>query len=98
MNVFGKTLLDKIEPLSQAKIIFVGFDLPPSFGGTTELEFGNAEQADALGLSAEGVAMGKSFVKSAIEDLFSEDSELEETDFFLTEEGTTFTVTASEED
>ncbi|MFQ5587916.1 MAG: hypothetical protein ACE5F7_03665 [Nitrospiria bacterium] len=98
MTALGKALLDKIEPLSEAKIVFVGFSLPPSFGGATELEFGNAAQADALGLSAEGVAMGKSFVKSAIEDLFSEDSELEETAFHLTEEGSVFTVTALEED
>ncbi len=98
MNPFGQILMDKIEPLTEAKIVFVGFELPSSFGGTTELEFGNASQAGALGLSAEGVAMGKSFVKSAIEDLFSEDSELEDMEFSLSEEGSTFTVTAVEED
>ena len=94
MNEFAKMLIAKIEPLEQAKIVFVGVCLPPSFGGGTELEFGDPEQAKALGLSMGSAEMAKGFVKSAIEDLFSEDSELEETEFSLTEDGSTFTVTA----
>ncbi len=98
MNEFAAELIAKIEPLSQAKIVFVGFTLPSSFGGSTELEFGNTDQSESLGLSPEALQMGKSFVKSTIEDLFSEDSELEETEFYMIEAGSTITVTAFEEE
>ncbi len=94
MNELAQILIDKIDPLSQAKIVFVGFTLPESFGGGTELEFGNTEQTAELGLSPGALDMAKDFVKNAIEDLFSDDSEIESSEFSLSEEGTTITVTA----
>lgn len=94
MDELAQMIIDKIEPLSQAKIIFVGFHLPESFGGGTELEFGNAEQTGKLGLGPGASSMAKEFVKTAIEDLFSDDSEIEQSEFSFSEDGATFTITA----
>lgn len=94
MNELAQILIDKIDPLPQAKIVFVGFTLPQSFGGGTELEFGNPEQTAGLGLSPGSSDMAKDFVKNAIEDLFSDDSEIEHSEFSLSEEGSTITVIA----
>ncbi len=94
MNELAQILIDKIDPLSQAKIVFVGFTLPQSFGGGSELEFGNSEQTAGLGLSPGSLDMAKDFVKNAIEDLFSDDSEIEHSEFSLSEDGSTITVTA----
>lgn len=94
MDTLAQMIIDKIEPLSQAKIIFVGFRLPGAFGGGTELEFGNTEQTEKLGLGPGASVMAKEFVKTAIEDLFSDDSEIEQSEFSFSEDGSTFTITA----
>lgn len=94
MNELSQLIIDKIEPLSEAKIVFVGFCLPESFGGGTELAFGKSEQTAALGLSLGASGMAKEFVKTAVEDLFSDDSEIEHSEFSFSEDGPTITITA----
>jgi len=94
MNELAELLIGKIDPLPQAKIVFVGFRLPESYGGGTELEFGNSEATAGLGLSPGASIMAKDFIKTLLEDVFSDDSEIEQSEFSLSEEGTVFTVTA----
>ncbi len=94
MNELAQLLINKIDPLPRAKIVFVGFRLPESCGGGTELEFGNPEQTAGLGLSPGASLMAKDFVKTLLEDLFSDDSEIEHSEFRLSEDGAVFTVTA----
>jgi len=91
----AEVLINKIDSLSCARIVFDGFSLPKTFGESKELEFGNMDQTKALGLSSSAAEMGKDFVKNTIRDLFSEETEIEETEFCLMEEGAgVFTVTA----
>jgi len=98
VSALSAALIAKIDPLPKAHVIFSGFSLPKGFGESQELEFGNAEQARAQGLGPGAAEMGKDFVKQAIEDLFSEDSELDlpEGARFRVEEDPSghFTVTA----
>ncbi len=111
MDRIGESLIEKIKPLIKARIIFTGFDLPEEFGGSQELEFGNIEALNALGVaivppgpnmdrvSQHAALMGKEFVIQAIEDLFIDDLEelfTPESLFCLEQEGEVFTVTAEE--
>ncbi|MFQ5780287.1 MAG: hypothetical protein ACE5J1_02275 [Nitrospiria bacterium] len=67
----AKTLLSRIGPLAKARIVFAGFNLPEEFGGSKELEYGNVEQTNAQGLGTGAAEMGKDFVKTMIESIFS---------------------------
>lgn len=73
MDQVAKTLVPQIDPLFKARIVFDGFALPPEFGGSKELEFGNVQQTNAQGLGMGASQMGKDFVKKMIEDLFAGD-------------------------
>lgn len=67
----ASSVIAMIEPLARCRIHLEGFALPNVFGGSTQLEFGFAEQAQATGLSAGGAAMAKDFVKKALSDTLS---------------------------
>lgn len=112
MDRIGEVLIAKIKPLIKARIVFAGFDLPEEFGGSQELEFGNIEALNALGIAIippgdntdrvgqHAALMGKEFVMQAIEDLFIDDLEelfTPESLFCLEQEGEVFTVTAEDE-
>ncbi len=93
----GPAILKKIETLPKAKIVFVDFTLPQEYGASKELEFGNTTQTHAQGLSPAAAEMGKDFVKKAIEDLFSDDSDLagsSTTQFQIVQDGSVITVSA----
>ena len=97
MDQVAETLIKRIDPLSQARVVFVGFSLPEEFGESNELQFGDLKQLNAIGLGANSVEMGKSFVKKTIEELFSGEFGpfvLEETKFLLIEEEGVFMVSA----
>jgi len=111
MEQIGEALISRIKPLTTARIIFAGFDLPDEFGGSQELEFGNIEALQALGVSIvppgpsmdrvsqHAALMGKEFVIQAIEDLFIDDIEelfSPESVFCLEQEGEVFTVTSND--
>ncbi len=64
-------LEEKIAPLSQARVLFIGFSLPEEFGESSELQFGDLKQLSAIGLGMNSVEMGKSFVLKTIDELFS---------------------------
>lgn len=97
LNKVVGALLTKIDNLPKAKIVFVGFVLPEEYGASKELEYGNKEQTDKQGLGLGAAEMGKDFVKKAIEDLFSSDSDSgfsADTQFQVAQEGNTLTVTS----
>src|SRR5579863_599196 len=65
-------VIPMIDPLPKARIVFQGFTLPESFGGTQEFAFGEAEQKKQMGhVSPVVVDIAKNFVKKAIQDIFS---------------------------
>jgi hypothetical protein len=91
----AQVLSSRLEPLSQGRVVFIGFALPEEFGETNELQFGDLKQLSTIGLGANSVEMGKSFVLKTIEELFSGEFGQfvpEGTTFFLTEEDGLFTV------
>lgn len=73
MDQVAKALVPQIDSLFKARIVFEGFALPPEFGGSKELEYGNVKQTNAQGLGMGASQMGKDFVKKMIEDLFAGD-------------------------
>lgn len=69
----ANVVLAMIEPLPKARIIFEGFSLPEGFGETQELSFGDSTQSKEMGRVSPAVGeIAKSFVKKAIQDIFSE--------------------------
>lgn len=83
-------LEEKLAALSQARVVFTNFSLPEEFGESHELQFGDLKQLSSIGLSANSVEMGRSFVLKTIEDVFSLEYGLfvpEGSQFCLTEEG-----------
>ena len=91
-------LEEKLLPLSQARVVFIGFSLPEEFGESNELQFGDLKQLSSIGLGPNSVEMGRSFVLKTIEELFSGEFgpfAPERTRFCLTEEGNgLFTISA----
>ncbi|MFQ5597895.1 MAG: hypothetical protein ACE5GK_07580 [Nitrospiria bacterium] len=97
MDKLAEAILSKIGMLDQARIVFVGFDLPSEFGDSKELEYGNKTQTDAQGLGLGAAQMGKDFVKQAIENIFSGDYDdviSPDSRFQLAQEENTLTVTS----
>lgn len=95
MDQVSESLENRLTPLSQARVIFIGFALPEEFGESNELQFGDLDQLSAIGLGANSVEMGRSFVLKTIEELFSGEFGPfvpEGTMFFITEENNLFTV------
>jgi len=94
----AECLEKKLAPLRQARVVFIGFSLPEAFGESNELQFGDLKKLSSVGLGANAVEMGKSFVLKTIEEVFSGEFGLfvpEGTKFFLTEESNgLFTVSA----
>ncbi|MEK7747835.1 MAG: hypothetical protein AAB300_02000 [Nitrospirota bacterium] len=89
MDEVAAALENRLATLSQARVVFVDFALPEEFGETNELQFGDLKQLSEIGLGANSVEMGKSFVLKTIEELFSGEFGSfvpEGTLFFLTEE------------
>jgi hypothetical protein len=65
-------LLPIIDPLPKARIVFQGFALPETFGGTQEFAFGDAAQKQEMGKVSPMIGeVAKNFVKKAIQDIFS---------------------------
>ncbi len=93
-------LEERLMPLAQARIVFIGFSLPEEFGESNELQFGNLKQLSSIGLGANSVEMGRSFVLKTLEEVFSLEFGAfvpEGTMFCITEEGNgLFTVSAVE--
>ena len=83
-------LIKRIDKLPSAKIVFMGFSLPEEFGESASLQFGDLDQLASIGLGANSVEMGRSFVKKTIEELF-----LGEFGPFVPE-GTRFVITQEE--
>ena len=98
MDQVAPVLMQKVLPLSAARIFFVGFVLPEEFGESDMLQFGNLNRLAGIGLAANAVAMEKAFVQKTIEELFG--GELgpfvpETTRFCIAQEdANTFSVTA----
>ncbi len=89
-------LLPILDKRQAARVLFEGFALPEAFGGTTELQFGDEQQAKVAGLSAVGMEMGKGFAKKAIDDIFTGTyGEVEPTHFKITFGDDLITVAAS---
>lgn len=86
----AECLEEKLYPLAQARVVFIGFSLPEEFGESNELQFGDLKQLSSIGLGPNSVEMGRSFVLKTIEDVFSGEYGLfvpEGSKFCLTEEG-----------
>lgn len=98
MDQVAICLEEKLASLSQARVIFTNFSLPEEFGESNELQFGDLKQLSLIGLSANSVEMGRSFVLKTIEDVFSLEYGLfvpEGTVFSLVEQGNgIFTLSA----
>jgi len=97
LSQVAAAIIKKIDALPMAKIVFEEITLPQEYGSSKELEYGNKAQSDAQGLGPGAAEMAKDFVKKAIEDLFSADSEIAgsaSTQFQVVQNGTTVTVTA----
>jgi hypothetical protein len=85
----AQALSARLEVLSKARVVFIGFALPEEFGESNELQFGDLKQLSKIGLGANSVEMGRSFVLKTIEELFSGEFGSfvpEGTKFFVTEE------------
>ncbi len=94
-------LIEQLDLLSSATVVFDGFSLPEEFGESNQLQFGNLAQLATVGLSENSIAMARSFVKKTIEELFAGEYGAfvpEGSLFILTQAETVFTVALAPSD